>query len=59
MVELSLAEYRKQLAIQRLAGAELERERIIKLLEFEYERGDYEMGIVPYLIEAVKGEPDA
>lgn len=32
MVEMSLAEYREQLAIQRETGAELERERIIKLL---------------------------
>lgn len=33
MVELSLEQYREQLAIQREVGADLERERIIALLE--------------------------
>jgi hypothetical protein len=32
----------------------IERQRIIDLLQFEYDRGDYEMGIVPYLIEQIE-----
>lgn len=31
----------------------IERKRIIDLLQFEYDRGDYEMGIVPYLIDQI------
>lgn len=37
-------------------GREDEQERIINLLEAEYEQGGYEMGIVPHLIALIKGE---
>lgn len=62
MVEMSLAEYREQLAIQRETGAELERERIIKLLDEVIYSWDNELRVssdfdtFQDLIALIKGE---
>ena len=64
MVEMSLVEYREQLAIQRETGAELEQERIIKLLEDDLaaliaeksDIGNLQAEVVEDLIALIKGE---